>query len=75
MSVCPHCGLETPIIVDGVEVDACFKDLLGVVVNACCGHGDPSRAYVRIDRVHSNGTDGFVDICGGKVAGVAKAAG
>ena len=66
---CPKCGLETPIVVDGHEVDACFGDLLGSVVNACCGHGDPRRAYVRISRLHSNGTDGFVDICGGEVCG------
>ena len=63
---CPKCGLDTPILVDGKQVDACFGDLLGRVVNACCGHGDPGRAYVRIERVHSNGTDGFVNICGGE---------
>ena len=62
--ICPHCNLETPIIVDGHEVDACFKDLLGKVINACCGHGDPDRAYVRIERMNSNGTDGFCDIRG-----------
>jgi hypothetical protein len=68
-SVCPECHLETPIVVGGVEVDACFGDMLGKVMNACCGHGDPARAYVRIKRLHGNSGSPCVDICGGEVVG------
>jgi hypothetical protein len=67
---CPKCGLETPIVVDGIEVDACFGARLTEVVNACCGHGDPNNAYVRISTSAPRDGCGFtphIDICGGEV--------
>lgn len=70
--ICSHCNLETPIIIDGMEVDACFEDLLGKVMSACCGHGDSKRAYVRIKRLHGNSGSPCVDICGGEVIDYAK---
>lgn len=39
---CAHCGLPT----SPEGHDGCIADLPGVL-NACCGHGDPGRAYVQ----------------------------
>lgn len=45
---CVHCGLDcTP---EGH--DACLGTLPHPVMNACCGHGDPTKAYVQLD--HEN---------------------
>jgi hypothetical protein len=47
---CGHCGqMETA---DGH--DACLGELPGVE-NACCGHGDPSAAYVQYKGPMSDG--------------------
>jgi len=40
---CGHCGLKDNSN-DGLP-DPCLGNLAGVV-NACCGHGDPSQAYI-----------------------------
>lgn len=45
---CPACG-ESPLVVDGVEIDACFGALLPGVANACCGHGDSKYAYIQLE--------------------------
>lgn len=40
---CGHCGLYGNSNDGGV--DPCLGELAGVT-NACCGHGDPSQAYI-----------------------------
>lgn len=47
---CPHCG-GGATEVDGVEIDPCMGKLLPGVRNACCGHGDPSKAYIQWDEL------------------------
>ncbi len=67
---CPACGLETPLKGkddkgEEIEYDACFGSPLrgvhaGTAGGACCGHGDLSKAYVRVTRMDGN----TVDLCG-----------
>ena len=40
--LCGHCGLPNR----GDGYDACLGELPGVM-NACCGHGDITQAYVQ----------------------------
>ena len=43
-NMCNHCGMNcTP---EGH--DACLGTLPHPVMNACCGHGDPAKAYIQI---------------------------
>lgn len=48
---CAHCG-KLPILdnTEGNEhevYDGCLGKLTGDVMNACCGHGDTSLAYIQ----------------------------
>ena len=47
--VCCNCG-KAPIIEDGIDADACWGVLPGVL-NACCGHGNPDKAYIMLDQI------------------------
>lgn len=54
---CGHCGLaNTPEGYDG-----CIGEVPGAL-NACCGHGDDSAAYVQLAEREARGADALVVI-------------